>query len=246
MRGHDPEFRCGTSGYQYDHWSGAFYPDELPRTDWFEHFARHFDTVEINNTFYNLPEESTFDSWRERAPEGFLYTLKFSRYGTHVKHLKKPYDYVDLFMERARRLKDHLGPILVQLRPNWHVNLDRLAGFLDVLPEAQRWAMEFRDPTWLCDEVYELLEAHDVALCIHDMIHGSLKEHPQVVTSDWVYLRFHGADTWGKYPYQALVAHARKVEAFMADGLDVFAYFNNDAEGYAVENAKDLRRYVRG
>ena len=238
------QVRIGTSGYQYDHWSGVFYPEELSKKDWFGHFVRHFDTVEINNTFYNLPEEHVFDSWRERAPEGFLYALKFSRYGTHVKHLKEPYDYVDLFMERARRLEEHLGPILVQLRPNWHVNTGRLAGFLEVLPEDQRWAMEFRDPTWLCDEVYDLLREHQVALCIHDMIHETIREHPPIITSDWVYLRFHGADTWGKYPYQALVAYAEWIEELLGEGLDVYAYFNNDAEGYAVSNAMDLRRYV--
>ncbi|MFP4029351.1 MAG: DUF72 domain-containing protein [Candidatus Brocadiia bacterium] len=240
----EPQFWAGTSGYQYDHWSGVFYPEDLPKDKWFGYFAQHFDTVEINNTFYHLPEESTFESWRERAPEGFLYVLKFSRYGSHIKHLKKPYDYVDLFMERARLLRDHLGPILVQLRPNWHVNLDRLAGFLDALPRDQRWAMEFRDPTWLCKEVYELLREHEVALCIHDMIHKKMKDHPRIITADWVYLRFHGADTWGEYPYQALVASAKKVKKLLDDGLDVYAYFNNDAHGYSIENARDLQRYV--
>lgn len=233
-------FRVGTSGWQYDHWAGVFYPEELSRDEWFAYYSDHFDTVEVNNTFYHLPEEQTFDSWADAAPSDFLYTLKFSRYGSHLKHLKDAEGTIGLFMERATRLADHLGPVLVQLRPNWHVNVERLAQFLDAAPDGQRWAVEFRDRSWLCDDVYEVLRSHDAALCIHDM----MDDHPRVVTTDWVYLRFHGADTWGEYSYQALTAHARRIKDYLDDGLDVFAYFNNDAKGYAVSNALDLRRYV--
>ncbi len=238
----DASVRIGTSGYQYDHWSGVFYPEELPKEEWFGYFAQHFDTVEINNTFYGLPEVETFQKWRERAPEGFCYVLKFSRYGTHRKHLKDPEDTIGLFMERARHLQGLLGPILVQLRPNWHADRERLANFLEAAPDDQRWAVEFRDPSWLREEVFQVLGHHNAALCIHDMI----EDHPREVTADWVYLRFHGADTWGDYPYQALTAEAQRIRDHLADGLDVYAYFNNDARGFAVSNAKDLRRYVGG
>ncbi|MFO7956085.1 MAG: DUF72 domain-containing protein [Candidatus Brocadiia bacterium] len=233
-------FRVGTSGWQYDHWSGRFYPDDLPKDEWFGYYAQHFDTVEVNNTFYHLPEPETFDDWFEQAPEGFCYVLKFSRYGTHLKHLKDPEDTIGLFMERARRLGPTLGPILVQLRPNWHVNVERLAGFLEAAPEDQRWAVEFRDETWLCDEVFDLLREHEAALCIHDMI----EDHPREVTADWVYLRYHGADTWGDYSHQALSAQAQIIQDYLDRGLDVYAYFNNDANAYSVSNATDLRRYV--
>jgi uncharacterized protein YecE (DUF72 family) len=177
---------------------------------------------------------------RQAAPEDFLYTLKFSRYGTHLKHLKDPQDTIGLFVERAGRLREHLGPILVQLRPNWRVNLERLEAFLAAATPQQRWAVEFRDQTWLCEEVYSVLRSYGAALCIHDMIDS----HPRVITSDWVYLRFHGANTWGNYSHQALTAQARCIKEYLGDGLDVFAYFNNDAEGYAVSNAGDLKRYV--
>lgn len=242
MSNEEARARIGTSGWQYDHWEGRFYPEDLSRDEWFGYFGDHFDTVEVNNTFYHLPDASTFDDWREAAPEGFLYVLKFSRYGTHLKYLKDPEDTIGLFMERARRLGGHLGPILVQLRPNWHVNAERLEGFLQAAPEDQRWALEFRDETWFCDEVFDLLREHGAALCIHDMI----EDHPREITADWVYLRYHGADTWGEYSTQKLTAEARRVKDYLADGLDVYAYFNNDANAWSVSNALDLRRYVRG
>ncbi len=240
MPGQQAELRVGTSGYQYDHWSGVFYPAHLPTDRWFGFFAERFDTVEINNTFYHLPSERTFDAWRARAPDGFCYTLKFSRYGTHLKHLKDPADTIGRFLERAERLGPHLGPILVQLRPNWRVNVERLAGFLEAAPARHRWAVEFRDPSWLCRPVYGLLRRHNAALCVHDLI----PDHPRLVTADWVYLRFHGAGDGGQYGHQALSGAARRVERHLAAGRDVFAYFNNDAHGYAISNAADLRRYL--
>jgi uncharacterized protein YecE (DUF72 family) len=234
------EVRIGTSGFQYDHWRGPFYPNDLPRRRWFEHYAERFNTVEINNTFYNLPKAETFDRWREQAPDGFLYVLKYSRYGTHIKRLKDPARHVDVFMERAARLEDHLGPILVQLPPNWHADVQRLAAFLDAVPREQRWAIELRDPDWLREEVYAVLGDHGAALCLHDMI----DDHPRVVTAGFVYLRFHGDHYRGSYSPQALSGVARRIRGHLQDGRDVFAFFNNDEQAYAVENALDLRRYL--
>jgi uncharacterized protein YecE (DUF72 family) len=237
-------FRVGTSGYQYNHWTGVLYPEGLPKREWFEHYAQHFDSVEINNTFYHLPKAATFDAWRERAPNGFCYALKFSRYGTHLKHLKAPRQSIGLFLERVERLGPHLGPILVQLPPRWRADCERLAAFLEAAPPTRRWAVEFRHPSWLCEPVFSVLRDHNAALCIHDM----LPEHPRVLTADWVYLRYHGAGEpyGGDYAHQALSASAQRIKRYLADGLDVYAYFNNDAEGYAVADAMDLRRYVLG
>lgn len=232
--------RIGTSGYEYPHWKGIFYPEELPRKHWFEHFAARFDTVEVNNTFYRLPAEHVFDLWRERAPEGFLYALKFSSYGTHRKRLRDPAEPIERFVSRASRLQSHLGPILVQLPPKWKCNLERLAGFVERLPGDFRWAVEFRDPSWLCPEVFELLGARRVGLCIHDM----LPRHPRAVTADFVYLRFHGGDYAGSYSRQFLVAEAARIRRDLAAGRDVFAYFNNDLQGHALHNALDLKQYV--
>ena len=235
-----PQFHIGTSGYQYDHWRGVFYPEDIPKTRWFDHYASQFDTVEINNTFYNLPKPKTFDDWREQSPEGFLYVLKFSRYGSHMKRLKDPEGPIEKFLEGAKRLRKRLGPILVQLPPNWNVNAERLKGFLDTAPSEYRWVIEFRDPSWLCQDVYDLLRDRNAALCVHDMI----EDHPREVTADFVYLRFHGENYATKYTHQALSVTAQRVRDRLAEGLDVFVYFNNDAHGYAVENALDLKRYL--
>lgn len=235
------EFRVGTSGYDYQHWEGVFYPEDLPASERFGHYAACFDTVEINNTFYGLPERSTFRAWRERAPEGFLYVLKFSRYGSHLKHLKDPEETIGNFLDAAGELEDRLGPILVQLPPAWNADPPRLRAFLDAAPSERRWAVEFRDESWLCDDVLEILEAHGAALCVHDMV----QDHPRRATADWVYLRFHGVLAGEGYSRQYLAARAREVDEHMEAGRDVFAFFNNDPGGQAVRDALDLRRYVR-
>lgn len=230
----------GTSGYQYDHWEGPFYPEALPRRERFAHYARHFDTVEINNTFYRLPDPATFDDWRQAAPEAFCYALKFSRYGSHLKCLKEPRETIRQFLDRAERLGRGLGPILVQLKPHWSRNLARLKRFLEAIPAGQRWAFEFRDESWLHPQTLELLRTHQAALCVHDMI----PDHPRAVTSDWIYLRFHGEHYAGSYTHQFLTAEARRIAEDVAQGREVYAYFNNDADGHAVQNASDLRRYL--
>jgi len=235
------ELRIGTSGYQYDHWKGVFYPPDVPRKRWFEHYAGRFDTVEINNTFYHLPKAETFDAWRQRAPAGFCYTLKFSRYGTHLKRLRDPEQSLGTFLERAERLGGRLGPILVQLPPRFNPDPNRLDAFLTAAPRRHRWAVEFRNADWLCQAVFEVLERHNAALVVHDLI----ANHPRRTTADWVYLRFHGPDG-GDYPHQALSAAAGRVRRHLQAGRDVYAYFNNDAHGYALANARALRRYVQG
>jgi uncharacterized protein YecE (DUF72 family) len=234
------QLRIGTSGYQYPHWRSVFYPERLPTREWLRYYSTRFDTVEINNTFYQLPSEKTFDTWRETAPEGFCFALKFSRYGSHVKRLKDPAPTIQRFLERAERLRLSLGPILVQLPPRWHVAPDRLEGFFSAAPPEHRWAIEFRDPSWLCEEVYAILRRHEAALCVHDLI----ERHPREITAPWMYLRFHGERYAGSYSHQALRAEAKRIRSHLRDGLDVFVYFNNDAEGYAPKNAEQLRRYV--
>jgi uncharacterized protein YecE (DUF72 family) len=242
MNRHHGVLRIGTSGYHYDHWRGIFYPEDLPKAGWFVHYARNFDTVEINNTFYHLPSAAAFDAWKEQAPEGFCYALKFSRYGSHILRLKNPRDTIRRFLQRADRLGEFLGPILVQLPPNWKADPERLAAFLKVAPKDYRWALEFRDPRWLSEEVFSILKEHSSALCVHDMI----DDHPRLVTAEWVYLRFHGERYSGCYSRQFLTARAVEIRRYLAEGRDVYAYFNNDAEGYAVVNAADLRRYIKG
>lgn len=233
--------RIGTSGYQYDHWRGVLYDRQLPRREWFTRYAERFDTVEINNTFYRLPAPAVFESWRQQAPDQFLYALKFSRYGSHLKRLREPEDTIGAFVERAERLGPHLGPILVQLPPRWCANPDRLDAFLAATPRRLRWAVEFRDARWLQDNVFEILRVHRAALCLHDLV----ENHPVEVTAKWVYLRFHGERYGRSYSHQFLTARAAQIADWLERGLDVYAYFNNDLDGHAVRNALDLRRYLR-
>ncbi|HEY7221625.1 MAG TPA: DUF72 domain-containing protein, partial [Candidatus Binatia bacterium] len=214
--------------------------EKLSKRDWFAHYANHFDTVEINNTFYRLPSAETFDAWRKHAPAGFCYALKFSRYGSHLKRLKDPASTIETFLKAARRLRKFLGPILVQLPPNWNVDVDRLQDFLKAAPRSVRWALEFRDPSWLCEDVFKILERRNTALCIHDMI----DDHPRRITADWIYLRFHGNRYSGSYAPETLKTQARWIKQQLGDGKDVFAYFNNDADGHAPRNAAELKHYV--
>lgn len=231
----------GTSGYQYAHWKGAFYPEDIPKSRWFEHYCRHFSIVEINNTFYHLPESATFDDWRKQAPGEFRYALKFSRYGSHLKCLKDPESTIGAFMGNAEHLGQKLGPILVQLKPNWKKNVKRLQAFLAATPRHCRWAVEFRDPSWLCTEIYDLLRTHNAALCIHDMI----EDHPREITADWMYFRMHGNHYRGSYSKQVLSGLARRISKHLDAGRDVYAFFNNDEQGYATQNAMDLKRYLQ-
>jgi uncharacterized protein YecE (DUF72 family) len=231
-------FRVGTSGFHYEHWKGVFYPEDLPKSRWFSHYVRNFDTVELNNTFYRLPSASTFDAWKKQAPKNFCYALKFNRYGSHLLRLKRPRPTIGKFLSVAQRLGEFLGPVLVQLPPRWNVNIPRLESFLAAAPRAVRWAVEFRDSRWLCPEVFAILERHRAALCIHDMI----EDHPRTVTATWTYLRYHGEHYGGSYTPQRLAADARWIRNQLASGKDVYVYFNNDAQGYAVRNAADLKR----
>jgi uncharacterized protein YecE (DUF72 family) len=236
-----PDLRLGTSGYQYDHWKGTFYPADLRKDDWLARYATRFSTVEINATFYGLPTESTVAAWRDAVPDGFLFALKFSRYGSHRKCLKDPEQTVPPFLDAARILGDKLGPLLVQLKPNWRRNVERLRHFLDALPGDFRWAFEFRDPSWFCDEVYSMLRDHRAALVVHDMI----DRHPEVRTADWTYRRFHGDHYAGHYSPQFLTALARRLAQERGEARSAFVYFNNDADACAVEDAQNLQRYLQ-
>lgn len=232
----------GTSGWVYDHWRGLYYPRDLPPRAWFAHYAREFATVEINNSFYRLPSEAAFDAWRKQAPPGFRYAVKASRFLTHMKKLKDPEEPLRMFLERAGRLGGTLGPVLYQLPPHWQVDLPRFEHFLSLLPKGQAHAIEFRDESWLIEEVFRLMERQHIAHCLHDMPPLRI---PFRITASPVYLRFHGdAAHGGDYPDAALEAWARRIADWRSQGLDVFAYFNNDACGHALKNARTLKRWV--
>ncbi|MEW5959693.1 MAG: DUF72 domain-containing protein [Chloroflexota bacterium] len=234
--------RCyiGTSGWVYAHWQGVFYPPDLPQSRWYGHYARRFDTVEINTSFYRLPSEAAFDRWQAQAPPGFVYALKANRYLTHIKRLKDAAEPLERFLVRARRLKDALGPILWQLPPKWGADPARLETFAAGLPPDLVHAFEFRDPRWFVPAVRDILERFGLSFCIFDMPDLPC---PPWVTSDVVYLRFHGAGLVyaGRYGQAGLLPWAERVRQWLAGGRTVYAYFNNDAFGHALEDARTLR-----
>jgi len=234
----------GTCGYQYDHWQGVFYPEGLRKKDRFAYYAERFAAIELNSTFYNLPKPETFDAWAEAAPAGFLYCLKYSRYGSHLKRLKDPDKHVPTFTECAARLGEHLGPVLVQLPGNMKADPKRLDAFFATWPRGYRLAVEVRHESWLDEAVYTVLRAHDAALVAHDMQPDMLGVP---ATAGFAYLRFHGptGDYTGNYSSQFLSARADAVAAELDAGRDVFAAFNNGADGHAPANAQQLARDVR-
>ncbi|HXG23450.1 MAG TPA: DUF72 domain-containing protein [Chthonomonadales bacterium] len=238
--------RIGTSGWMYKDWRGIFYPQNLPTREWLSYYMQHFDTVEVNNTFYHLPLSQTFDRWREIAPAGFLYAVKASRLITHYRKLEDVAEPLQNLLERARRLGPHLGPMLYQLPPRWPCNLSRLREFLALLPTGLEHVFEFRDPSWCCMEVRDLLTERGIGFCIHDL-HGF--ECPLWVTGSVAYIRFHGpgqARYTGRYDMESLQIWAERIDAYRRGGCCVYAYFNNDYAGHAITNARELRGLLEG
>jgi uncharacterized protein YecE (DUF72 family) len=233
----------GTSGWHYKHWLGDFYPEKLAPAKMFSWYRREFDTVEVNNSFYRLPEQKTFRSWKDLAPPGFCFAVKASRFITHVKRLKDAADSIDLFLARAEPLAESLGPILFQLPPRWKVNLDRLAGFLSILPTGHRYSIEFRDESWCVPQVYDLLHRFNVAFCIHDWRE---MPWPKPLTADFTYIRFHGSGTryGGDYPQNQLQEWADRLREWGSKLSAAYVYFNNDIGGHAIRNARSLRTLI--
>ena len=233
----------GTSGWSYEHWKGLFYPEDIKKKDWFGYYSEHYDTVELNNTFYHLPKASTFEKWAAESPAGFVFCVKANRYITHVKKLNEPGQSVGKFMERAYKLGEKLGPILYQLPPNLHINVDKLRKFLEVLPEWVENFFEFRHASWFCDEVYGILDDFGAGFCIHDLVDGWCEK---IVTGGKIYLRFHGASGKyeGAYSDEELESWAKWIKSMRGRVEHIYAYFNNDANAEAINNSKTLKEFV--
>jgi uncharacterized protein YecE (DUF72 family) len=239
------EIRIGCSGWNYQHWrNGVFYPPRLPARRWLEFYAERFDTVEINSTFYRLPRESGVANWVRESPPGFLFSVKMSRYATHIKRLRDLAPSIALFYERIGPFlgSPKLGPVLWQLPPDFRRDDERLAGALSQLP-AGRHCFEFRHESWFVEPVYELLREHRVALVIGDDPRRPFQAHE--LTTDWTFVRFHRGTRGrgGNYSENELREWAQRLDTWARAG-DVFAYFNNDWQGYAVRNAARLQRLL--
>lgn len=247
MRKHSKLY-IGTSGYSYSHWeNGVFYPKDLPKAKELSYYAKHFRTVELNNPFYRLPLSKTFTHWKERVPRDFVFAVKVSRYITHIKYLRNCKTAWKTFLKRALHLENTLGPFLFQLPPNWKKNLERLKKFLKIIKETNshyRFALEFRHPTWFSEDVYKILKKHkNVTLCIADSPRWPTTD---IVTGNFAYIRMHGSQSLygSKYSKKELKGWAQRIKKYLKQDLDVYVYFNNDAHGYAVENAKSLQKLI--
>jgi uncharacterized protein YecE (DUF72 family) len=238
--------RIGTSGWQYRDWRGVLYPEGLPQRRWLAHYAEQFDCVEVNNAFYRLPEQSTFASWREQTPDGFVVAVKASRYLSHIRRLRDPAEPVARLVERADALGDRLGPYLLQLPPNLRCEPERLDETLSCFPRSARVAVEPRHESWWTDEVCQVLRRHNATLSWADR--DSRAVTPLWVTADWGYLRLHRgtAQPPPSYGRQALASWLDRVDAAWPQhdrhSADVFVFFNNDTGGAAIHNARTLLR----
>jgi uncharacterized protein YecE (DUF72 family) len=232
--------RVGTSGWKYDHWKENFYPEEVDKSDWLDYYAGQLNTVEINSSFYGLPAPGKFREWGSQVPADFLFSVKASRYITHMKKLRDPAGPLEKFLESAGALQDRLGPVLFQLPPRWGCDTERLERFVDIIPGNVRPVFEFRDRSWWNETVYRLLEGAGAAFCIYHLA-GTLS--PKEITSDFVYVRLHGpGDSYeGLYDKQALAGWAGAASSWAESGKDVYIYFDNDQNGYAPRNAVQLR-----
>ncbi len=243
----------GTSGWVYGHWEGIFYPEDLPSKTKLKYFSQHFKTAEINYSFYRLPQPSTYQNWYKQTPDDFLFAVKASRFITHIKRLSGVKDAWETFIENALNLKEKLGPILFQFPPSFkatEVDLKRLTEFLKPLSLARgpssgslRFAFEFRHKSWCDEKIYELFKKYNVAWVIADS-----PNYPKTkeVTADFIYLRMHGSKVLfsSNYTQKELEVLSQKIKKWLKSA-NVYCYFNNDAMGYAIKNAKELLKLCK-
>lgn len=229
----------GVSGWQYPDFTERFYPEDMEKSKQLTYYAKHFVTVEINNTFYGLPHEKTISNWYNLVPPDFVFSVKASRYITHMKNLIEPEKTLPGFFTRIKGLKHKSGPILFQLPPQWRVDEARLKNFLSHLPEDFRYTIEFRNQTWFREDIYHLLRKHNVAFCVYEI---DFKRSPILATANFLYIRLHGPGRAYNDPYDlnTLRSWADRINFWVNSGLDVYCYFDNTHRGYAWENAQTL------
>jgi uncharacterized protein YecE (DUF72 family) len=237
------KIHVGTSGWNYKHWLGRFYPEDIKAGSQLSYYASFFSTVELNNSFYALPTPERFRKWKLTTPNNFLFAVKASRYITHMKKLKDGGAIAESFFSSVGTLKEKLGPILFQLPPGFNANYERLEQFLKEIPRKYRYVFEFRNASWYDEKILALLKKFNCAFCIYELAgHQSPKE----ITTDFVYVRLHGPEEKyaGKYSLAALENWAEECRAWQAMGKDVFVYFDNDQNAYAIQNAIALKKLL--
>jgi uncharacterized protein YecE (DUF72 family) len=240
------DIRIGTSGFHYRHWVGPFYPPKTSAARMLDFYVQHFDTLELNNSFYRLPTIQAFECWRDSTPRNFVFAVKASRFITHNKKLKDPENALENLLPRAEHLGNKLGPILFQLPPKWKVNVERVRELLEVLPKEHRYAFEFRELSWLKPEINRVLEEFNAAFCIYQL---AGYHTPLEITADFSYVRLHGPEAGkyqGSYSDERLGNWARWIQEQSKRLKAIYVYFDNDQAGYAAQNALRLREMVLG
>lgn len=232
----------GCSGYFYYHWKGKFYPNNLPQSKWFQHYSKFFDTLELNSSFYNFPKLSTVKSWYRSAPKNFIYTLKVNRTITHIKKFKNTKRLINDFYKLGDIISKKMGCFLFQLPPSLHFNEKKLKEIITQLDPERKNVIEFRHPSWFTQKTYDMLKENGVIFCI-----VSAPNLPEdfIKTADDVYIRFHGKGSWyaSNYSNSELERWAKKIKKSKAK--NVWAYFNNDANAYAVKNCLTLKTLLK-
>jgi uncharacterized protein YecE (DUF72 family) len=243
------ELYIGTSGWAYSHWEEIFYPENLKSTERLKYFSQKFKTVEVNYSFYHLPRQSSYQKWYSQTPGNFLFSLKVSRFITHVKRLRGVREAWKGFLENALNLKEKLGPFLFQFPSSFQAteeNIKRLKSFLKLITKilnykaySLKFSFEFRHQSWCGEKTYNLLKRYNTAWVIAD---SSRYPRVDMVTSDFVYVRLHGPEAIfsSKYTKRELKELALEIKKWLKKDKDVFVYFNNDILGYAIKNAKEL------
>ncbi len=237
-----PEIFIGTSGWSYPHWEEIFYPKKLASVEWLSYYSCFFSTVEINNSFYHLPRKETFKNWKRRVPKDFIFTVKASRFITHIKKLNDVGEAFNRLWENCQGLSEKLGPLLFQFPPNWKKNQERLRKFLEMLPD-HYYAFEFRNESWFSPDIFRLLRNEGAALCI-----TSSPSFPSTreITAPYTFIRMHGGkELYGSnYSEGELKEWSKFISDLNKKKIDVYVYFNNDAHGYAVQNAMKLKEFL--
>jgi len=237
----------GTSGWNYKHWKGNFYPEDVKQRVWLEYYTKKFNSVELNVTFYRLPEDKTFENWVKRTPEDFKFIVKASRYITHIKRLSSPEDTMPKLLDKIYLLKEKLGLVLFQTPPSLKKDEQLLENFLIYINKQDRCnikpVFEFRHKSWIDEKIFGVLKENKAAFCFSD--YGDMDvELPS--TADYVYIRRHGTKSLGQgnYSGKALKSEAEKIKIWLDEGKEIYAFFNNDIGGYAPRNAIKLREFI--
>jgi uncharacterized protein YecE (DUF72 family) len=238
-------FNIGTSGWSYSGWLGSFYPQKIKSTLILPYYAQILNSVELNNSFYQIPKEKNIKTWVEITPPHFIFSCKANRYITHFQKLKDSSESVEKLLRAFNNFEEKLGPVLFQFPPWWQIDIPTLKKFINDLPSTYLYTFEFRHKSWFCEELYELLQKNRMALCFYD---HKMYRSPEVVTSEFIYIRMHGPQEEaykGAYEEETLKEYAEKFINWYKKNKIIYCYFDNDEKANAPRDAKRLIQLLK-